>query len=224
MSRRPLNLEYSYETVTCNDERRCTGSNYVVGDRPDPEGRRGTKGNAPPAAKEGAPTDKDSPKSGERKEPADKKGAQDKSGSKDAGKEASDKESHFSPTRSLLPTRRRLLARRGQRLTRTKVRSQTKDAVSKDGKGGSGSGSGSLTRTRTKVQGSFAKHKRQSVNVNFTVNVGVAVPRSVQLYAIPQDIVVIVPAYRRYRYFVVDNRIIIVDPRTYEIVDIIIIA
>ena len=74
------------------------------------------------------------------------------------------------------------------------------------------------------MQSSFAKHKRQSVNVNFTVNVGVAVPRTVQLYAIPDDIFIVVPAYRRYRYFVVDNRICIVDPNSYEIVEIIIIA
>ena len=36
------------------------------------------------------------------------------------------------------------------------------------------------------------------------------------------DIVVIVPAYRRYQYFIVGERVCIVDPDTYEIVEIIV--
>jgi hypothetical protein len=76
---------------------------------------------------------------------------------------------------------------------------------------------------RTKVQ-SFAKHKGRSANVNISVSLGVAVPRTVELYAIPEDIVIIVPGYRRYRYFIVGDRVCIVDPDTYEIVEIIIIA
>ena len=74
------------------------------------------------------------------------------------------------------------------------------------------------------MQSSFAKHKGKSANVNISVNVGVAVPRTVELYAIPEDIIIIVPGYRRYRYFVVGDRICIVDPDTYEIVEIIIIV
>ena len=77
---------------------------------------------------------------------------------------------------------------------------------------------------RTKVQGSFAKHKGQSANVNISVSVGVAVPRTVELRAIPEDIIIIVPAYRRYRYFVVGDKVCIVDPDTYQIVEIIVIA
>jgi len=74
------------------------------------------------------------------------------------------------------------------------------------------------------VKTSFARHKGKSANVNISFNVGVAVPRTVELYAIPEEIIVIVPGYRRYRYFVVGDRICIVDPDTYEIVEIIVIA
>ena len=77
---------------------------------------------------------------------------------------------------------------------------------------------------RTKVQTSFAKHKVQPANVNISINVGVAVPRTVVLYAVPEEIIVIVPGYRRYRYFLIGDRICIVDPDTYEIVEIIVIA
>ena len=78
---------------------------------------------------------------------------------------------------------------------------------------------------RTQVQTVFSKHKSQAItNVNVQVNVGVAVPRNVQLVAVPEDIVVIVPQYRRYRYFVIENSVCIVDPDTYVIVDVIVLT
>ena len=77
---------------------------------------------------------------------------------------------------------------------------------------------------RTKVQTSFAKHKVKAANVNISINVGVAVPRTVVLYAVPEEIIVIVPGYRRYRYFFIGDRICIVDPDTYEIVEIIVVG
>ena len=41
----------------------------------------------------------------------------------------------------------------------------------------------------------------------------------------PEDIVTIVPDYSGYMYFMIDdNRVAIVDPDTYEVVDIIVIA
>ena len=39
--------------------------------------------------------------------------------------------------------------------------------------------------------------------------------------AVPASVIAIVPAYRSYRYFAVEDRICIVDPATYEIVEII---
>jgi hypothetical protein len=62
-------------------------------------------------------------------------------------------------------------------------------------------------------------------NLNVSVNVGVALPRSVHLYPVPEDIVLIVPDYRGYDYIMLDdNRVAIVDPDTFEVVDIIEIA
>ena len=59
---------------------------------------------------------------------------------------------------------------------------------------------------------------------DFSINVGVAVPRTVKLYSVPEEVVILVPAYRSYRYFLIDDRICIVDPETFEIVDVIIIT
>ena len=58
-------------------------------------------------------------------------------------------------------------------------------------------------------------------NVNFSINVGTRVPRSVRLVALPATVIEIVPEYRSYRYFVVDDQICIVEPSTYEIVEVI---
>ena len=76
---------------------------------------------------------------------------------------------------------------------------------------------------RTQVKTVFSKHREAAVrtNVNVNVRVGVAVPRSVQLVAIPEDVVVVVPQYRRYRYFVVSDQVVIVDPDTFVIIDVI---
>ncbi len=78
---------------------------------------------------------------------------------------------------------------------------------------------------QTKVVTSFKKHHvAPATNVNIGVSVGTIVPKRIKLYAIPQDILVIAPAYKKYRYFVVDDKVIIVEPVTYEIVDVLIIA
>jgi hypothetical protein len=79
---------------------------------------------------------------------------------------------------------------------------------------------------KTRVQSSFRSNKSRAVvrDIDVSINVGVAVPRSVSLYTIPDDIVVIVPAYRRYKYFAYKEKIVIVDPSTFEIVEVIIIA
>jgi hypothetical protein len=57
--------------------------------------------------------------------------------------------------------------------------------------------------------------------VNFSISVGTVVPRSVHVYEVPADIVEIVPAYRGYKYIVVRDEILILDPRTLRIVAII---
>jgi hypothetical protein len=76
---------------------------------------------------------------------------------------------------------------------------------------------------RTNVSQTLMKDQRVNrvTNVNISVNIGTRVPRSVTLVALPASVISLVPQYRPYRYFVVEDRICIVDPATYEIVDII---
>jgi hypothetical protein len=78
---------------------------------------------------------------------------------------------------------------------------------------------------RTKLTSTFSRHRVEPArDLSFAINIGVSVPRNVRFYEIPEDIIVFVPEYRHYRYFLVGDQICIVDPETFEIVDIIVIA
>jgi hypothetical protein len=102
-----------------------------------------------------------------------------------------------------------------------------KQPTDQTAKGGSREGSNGRVQLseqqRTNLHESI--HKERNVNrvdrVNFSVNVGTRVPRSVRLAVLPAAVISLVPQYRSYRYFVVNDEICIVDPNTYEIVDVV---
>ena len=60
-------------------------------------------------------------------------------------------------------------------------------------------------------------------NVNFDVKVGIVVPRTVRVAPLPATIISIEPAWRGYMYFVYKDEIIVVEPRTLRIVQIIVV-
>jgi Protein of unknown function (DUF1236) len=76
---------------------------------------------------------------------------------------------------------------------------------------------------RTNVHQTIMKESNlnRATNINISVTVGTRIPRSVRLVALPASIISVVPAYRGYQYVVVDEQICIVDPNTYEIVEVI---
>jgi uncharacterized protein DUF1236 len=75
---------------------------------------------------------------------------------------------------------------------------------------------------RTRIGQTIARHNVKPVrNVNFSISVGTAVPRSIQLRALPADLVTFVPQYRGYSYFVVEEQIVIVEPSSTHIVAVI---
>jgi hypothetical protein len=55
---------------------------------------------------------------------------------------------------------------------------------------------------------------------NFNIDVGVAVPRTVHVAVLPADIVDVVPEYRGFDYVVVGDQLLIIDPNTMLIVEI----
>jgi hypothetical protein len=64
-------------------------------------------------------------------------------------------------------------------------------------------------------------HERNAPRVSkpdFSVSVGARVPRTVRFTALPRTIVEIEPAWRGFEYFMIGDQIVIVDPRSMEIV------
>ena len=55
-------------------------------------------------------------------------------------------------------------------------------------------------------------------NVNFSISVGTRVPRDVHFHALPPRVVTIYPEWRSYKYILVKEQIVIIDPDTFEIV------
>lgn len=104
-----------------------------------------------------------------------------------------------------------------------------KDGTAKDAKGAEGNrqttgqaGAGAKLSTdqRSKITTVIKQQRVQpTTNINFSVSVGTRVPRdNVRFYPLPSEIVTIYPDWRGYEFFMVGNEIIVVDPRTLEIV------
>jgi hypothetical protein len=75
------------------------------------------------------------------------------------------------------------------------------------------------TEQRTQITSVIKETRVQPVtNVNFSVSVGTRVPRDVTFHALPPRVVTIYPEWRSYKYILVREQIVIIDPNTYEIV------
>ena len=59
---------------------------------------------------------------------------------------------------------------------------------------------------------------RPVTNVNFNLAVGTVVPRSVTLQALPAAVIEVYPDWRPYRFVLVGDEIVIIDPATHRII------
>jgi hypothetical protein len=71
-----------------------------------------------------------------------------------------------------------------------------------------------------RLRQAFTVNRDRITRVHFTRRVGTRIPRSVRIFAVPAAVLAIFPYYRNYRYVVEEDTICIVDPDTYEIVDV----
>jgi hypothetical protein len=194
--------------------------------RPEPQGRERDQGRA-----ERAPRDKDQDraqrrdKDEERGQRAGRDRDQDK-----AQRTARDKEQQRARDRE---------QDRGGKVGRDKDRdmdqdrAQRRDADRDQGKAAQGRDRDGQPRQANRVQASEKQHtevrqhllrdrKVERTRLNISVNIGARVPRSVRLYPVSSVIIGFAPVYRGYSYIVLeDETICIVDPRSYEIVDVI---
>jgi len=107
------------------------------------------------------------------------------------------------------------------------AQTQPKDQGSKGASKESTGGRVQLSeQQRTNVHQTILKESNVNrINqVNFSINVGTRVPRSVHLFALPASVISLVPQYRSYRYFVANDQVCIVDPNSYEIVEVIAVS
>jgi len=85
--------------------------------------------------------------------------------------------------------------------------------------GQAGAGAKLSTEQRTKITTVIKEQHIAPVNnVNFSISVGTRVPREVSFHPLPAEIVTIYPDWRGYEFFLVRNEIVVVNPRTLEIV------
>jgi Protein of unknown function (DUF1236) len=96
----------------------------------------------------------------------------------------------------------------------------TTEQKSTTGQGAAGSAK-LTTEQRTKIGSVIKEQKVERVNLNVSVSIGTRIPADVRLHPLPQQVIVIYPEWRGYDYILVGDQIVIINPRTHEIVAII---
>jgi hypothetical protein len=75
---------------------------------------------------------------------------------------------------------------------------------------------------KTVIKETIVKRNVRPAQINFSINIGTVVPRTVVLYDLPPIIIEVAPDYRGYKYILADDdTILVIDPETWEIVDVI---
>ena len=83
---------------------------------------------------------------------------------------------------------------------------------------GAAAGSKLSTEQRTKITSVIKQHKVEPTKLSISVSVGTRVPTSVHLYPLPVEVVEVYPAWRGFEYILVGDQIVVINPRTHEIV------
>jgi hypothetical protein len=105
-------------------------------------------------------------------------------------------------------------------------RSAQRGGEANQGRNGAQTTVGAAPSSETKLTGEQRTQIREKViatgpkltNVNFALNVGTVVPRDVRVVEVPTIIIDLHPEWRGYRYFVVNDRVVIVEPDSLRII------
>jgi Protein of unknown function (DUF1236) len=99
------------------------------------------------------------------------------------------------------------------------TQSQSGTSVQSQTTGQAGAAAKLSTEQRTRITSVIREqHVQPLTNVNFSIAVGTRVPRDVRFYPLPREVVTIYPEWRGYEFVLVNSQIIVIDPRTFEIV------
>jgi hypothetical protein len=101
---------------------------------------------------------------------------------------------------------------------KSQPRRDQKTGAKKDAK--SGQKAEITTEQRTVIRNTIVKSNNapRVNNVNFNISVGTVIPRSTRVAVLPPRVVEVYPQWRGYRYVIVGDEIIIIDPNTLRIV------
>ncbi|HET7806490.1 MAG TPA: DUF1236 domain-containing protein [Pseudolabrys sp.] len=84
---------------------------------------------------------------------------------------------------------------------------------------GAAAGSAKLSaEQRTKITSIIKQHKVAPTKLSVSVSIGTRIPASVHLYPLPVQVVEVYPEWRGFNYILVGDQIVVIDPRTHEIV------
>jgi hypothetical protein len=88
--------------------------------------------------------------------------------------------------------------------------------------GQAGAGAKLSSEQRTKITTVIRdQHVAPVKNVNFSISVGTRVPRDVSFHPLPAEVVTVYPEWRGYEFILVNDQIVVINPRTLEIVAVI---
>lgn len=117
--------------------------------------------------------------------------------------------------------------RRGENENRNAQRNDERMNSEAEGKTGrdsqtvgqAGAGAKLSTEQRTRITSVIREQRVAPVtHVNFAIAVGTRVPRDVTFHRLPTEVVSIYPEWRGYEYILVGEQIVVIDPRSLEIV------
>ena len=103
----------------------------------------------------------------------------------------------------------------------TSSRSATEKSNATTGQGAAAGAAKLTTEQRTKITSIIHEHRTPSVHLNVSVSVGTRIPATVHLYPLPVEVINIYPEWRGYDYVYVGDEILVIDPRSHEIVAVI---
>jgi Protein of unknown function (DUF1236) len=108
--------------------------------------------------------------------------------------------------------------RKGQQ-TEDRANPQRGNQTTGQGAAGRSGGAALTTEQRTKISTTIRQSNvRPVTNVRFNIAIGTAVPRDVTLHPLPAAVIEVYPEWRPYRFVLVGNEILVIDPATHEIV------
>ncbi len=74
---------------------------------------------------------------------------------------------------------------------------------------------------RTAIYQEVSKDKNKTASKDFKPVVGADVPPMIELYTLPDDAMAQIPAIKLYKYTMVENKVVLVDPTRMRVIDVI---